>query len=565
MDVDMVGVQESTSPSNYPFSDDWANNAETLEKRHEILNSQGETLKRKDKAMFDSLQSEIADINSVHWARFKRHVQLAETKASKPGHKWTSAKEGKGKKGALRETSKEEAATKAKKAGDNAALCDTSVKQHHGYFQISDSLDSDDEEEMQMDNEDGKNYFYWMFEARNQIKNKKNTAPVMMWLTGGPGCSSMLALLSENGPCSVNSDLSTKINKYSWHDKANVIFVDQPAGTGFSYGIDTDTNEKEVSEDLYHFMQEFVKMHPEFKQNDFYIFGESYAGHFVPATAYRIFEGNKDKSDPNLEYIALRGFGVGNGLTDPEIQYQHYPEMAFQQNLKKEDQTAKPAVSQHEYEEMKQAVEPCIKGIKQCQSDDDACADAMSSCNSDLIYPYQKSGMNVYDMRKKCTHPPLCYDFTAVGDYLNSAKVQKVLGVKKQWDTCNFEINGGFKNDWMKNYAANVPEMLKNGQTVLIYTGDEDYICNWLGNKAWTKALDWEHKDKFNAAPDQAWSVDGKQHGDVRSANGLTFLRVFEAGHMVPMDQPKASLAMLNQYLLHQELIVDAATTSSEA
>lgn len=103
--------------------------------------------------------------------------------------------------------------------------------------------------------------------------------------------------------------------------------------------------------------------------------------------------------------------------------------------------------------------------------------------------------------------------------------------------------------------------MLESGVRVLIYAGDVDFICNWIGNKAWTQELGWTGKADFNAAGDHAWNyVDAvtkasKQGGVARTARSqtgegsLTFLQVFEAGHMVPMDQPSAALALLNSFL----------------
>ncbi|KAL1364737.1 hypothetical protein AAHE18_03G238200 [Arachis hypogaea] len=96
---------------------------------------------------------------------------------------------------------------------------------------------------------------------------------------------------------------------------------DQPIGTGFSYTSDDDDNhhdEAGVSNDLYDFLQAFFKEHPLFVKNDFYITGESYAGHYIPALASRVHQGNKAKEGI---IINRKGFAIGNGLTNPEIQY----------------------------------------------------------------------------------------------------------------------------------------------------------------------------------------------------------------------------------------------------
>ncbi|CAK4084656.1 unnamed protein product [Aphanomyces euteiches] len=404
-------------------------------------------------------------------------------------------------------------------------FCDT-TKQLSGYFKI--------------DGSKSKNYFYWFFESRNDPAN----APFVIWLTGGPGCSSMLALLVENGPCSVNDDLTLKSNPYSWNEKANIMWIDQPAGVGFSYGdmSEYDTNEEMVGNDMYHFLQEFFQTHPEYAKNDFYVFGESYAGHYVPAVAHRIYKGNKEQKDPKIQ---LKGIGIGNGLTVPEIQYEWYPEMAFNNTY------GVHAISEQVYATEKAALPACKKMIHLCQSTNVACLVAQVYCNAALVSPYQLSGLNVYDIREKCAHLPLCYDFSAVEKFLNLPSTLEALHVSPKsakWESCNMAVHAGFSYDWMKNFDGLVKPMLEDGIEVLVYAGDADFIVNWMGCKAWTVALDWKYKSQFSQMEDIDWTVKGKKAGKVRSVQGLTFLQVFEAGHMVPMNQPENSLYMLEDF-----------------
>ena len=97
-----------------------------------------------------------------------------------------------------------------------------------------------------------------------ESQSNPSTAPFVVWLTGGPGCSSTLALLTENGPCTVDSDgINTSPNPYSWNKEANVLWLDQPAGVGFSYGQENDATEEMVSEDAYYFLQSFFQSHSE--------------------------------------------------------------------------------------------------------------------------------------------------------------------------------------------------------------------------------------------------------------------------------------------------------------
>ena len=120
-------------------------------------------------------------------------------------------------------------------------------------------------------NGENKHLFFWMFEKRGETQADDDT-PFVVWFTGGPGCSSTLALLSENGPCSVKKDASgTTNNPYSWTESAHVLWLDQPAGVGFSYGEETDTNEEMVAEDVYYFLQAFFQTYPQYQKNPLFI------------------------------------------------------------------------------------------------------------------------------------------------------------------------------------------------------------------------------------------------------------------------------------------------------
>jgi len=417
-------------------------------------------------------------------------------------------------------------------------LCD-SVRQFSGYFHLRTGPGS-------------KNYFYWGFESRRVPKED----PVVLWLTGGPGCSSEVALFAENGPCKVNAaGTGTTRNMYSWNTAANLLYVDQPTGTGFSYGSGYDHDERGVADDMYDFLLQFFAKHVELADNDLYIFGESYAGHYVPAIAHRVWRGNKQGGAPKLP---LRGVAVGNGLTDPEVQYAYYPDMAISTN------GHKPAVSSLTHAAMKLALPACLATIRACNAAnssmaDAACAAAQTGCNAAEVMPYQVTGLNVYDMRIPCEVPGLCYDFSNIGKYLARADVRRELGINPahaEWEDCNMVVNMAFRTDWMKDYQQRLPDLLADGIRVLIYAGDQDYICNWLGNKAWTLKMDWPGQAAFARAKDLPWTApttesEGKptHAGELRTAKGLSFLRMFNAGHMAPMDQPAASLAMLDRFL----------------
>jgi cathepsin A (carboxypeptidase C) len=348
----------------------------------------------------------------------------------------------------------------------------------------------------------------------------------------------------------VNADgATTKVNPYSWTESAHVLWLDQPADVGYSYGQGNDTNEEMISEDAYYFLQAFLQSDAgrKYKDAPLFIVGESYGGHYAPAIAHRIWRGNKDLKD-GLAALNLKGLAVGNGLTDPEEQYKWYAEMAFKNSHNK------PVISEETYNMMKSSEPMCTKGVHACNQGDGmlssfACQAAFLYCNTALTTPYRATGLNPYDITKECGDNPLCYDFSHIEKFMNSETTKKALHVDEEnptWQTCNMMINMSFHVDWMKNFAPYVADILNDGIPALIYAGDLDFVCNYLGNRAWTLNLDWKHKGEFQAAEEKDWNNGG---GLARTSNGLTFLQVFDAGHMVPSDQPEHALQMITQFL----------------
>lgn len=385
--------------------------------------------------------------------------------------------------------------------------------------------------------------FYWMFESRSNPA----TDPFVLWMTGGPGCSSLLALFFENGPYKVDEQLNLHLNPYSWNSNATVIWVDQPVGTGFSYSSNGDVgviSEDEMAQDMYEFLQLFFSKNDKYLNNDFYIFGESYGGHYVPALSARIYRGNTKKEGLNIN---IKGSGIGNGLVDPYVQYGYYPLYAQDNHV-----LDAAAVGL-----MKAMTPVCLDLIKYCATNSTlgwaACINAYTICNMVDLTPIEFNGLNPYDIRENCTVQPLCYDFTAITKYLSQSSVKEALGVPvdRLWQQCNrlVDLKLVFAGDWMLNYADDVTLLLESGHRIIVYAGEDDYICNWYGNHAWPEALEWSGASAYHSAPNSTWSVAGSAAGEGKTANGLTFLKVYKAGHMVPYNQPKNALDMFTRFI----------------
>ncbi len=162
-----------------------------------------------------------------------------------------------------------------------------------------------------LDATQGRRLFYWFVESRN----KPSKDPVVLWLNGGPGGSSLYGLFKENGPFRVLPDGKTlTYDEHSWNSLANVLYIESPTGVGFSYSdnYDYQTNDDQTLKFNYEALKHFFKKFKKFSKNDFYLTGEGYAGFYLPLLAVKILNDKKS-------HINLKGLAIGNGYLDQKI------------------------------------------------------------------------------------------------------------------------------------------------------------------------------------------------------------------------------------------------------
>ncbi|KAK7001939.1 carboxypeptidase [Favolaschia claudopus] len=417
-------------------------------------------------------------------------------------------------------------------------FCEESARAYTGYIDIQ-----------------ARHLFFYFFESRSE----PDEDDVIFWTNGGPGCSSEMGLLMELGPCRVvNADNGTVPLKDSWNSKANVFFVDQPIGVGFSYaeyGEHVSTTE-EAAQDIAAFVAIFFSHFSKFQGRAFHMSGESYGGRYVPVFAAAVYDNNPRLVEAGVPPINLTSVMIGNGLTDAAAMFPAWYEMQCS------PASIPPVQSIQNCVDMKARVPRCAKWIKEsCQDRFDLidCGAATAFCFESMLTPYVALGLNNYDISKKCEVGDMCYpEIPEIAKFLNREDVQSTLGISPgiTYTSCSDKVNLDFTwtLDFMKGATEYVAALLERDIRVLIYVGSYDWICNWLGNEAWTLALEWSGHEEFNAQPLEDWVVDGKRAGKTRSAKGFTFATVDGAGHLVPFDKPKESLEMVKRWMAGKPL-----------
>jgi len=390
-----------------------------------------------------------------------------------------------------------------------------SATQYSGYVQVNKQYDA--------------NLFYLFYES--QTNPSKD--PIILWLQGGPGCSSMLGCFIENGPQQIQTDGTFVDNKYSWNTNSSIIYIDSPVGTGYSYVTNNfgyATDETTIAEELYVLLYQFLfVLHPEYSNLPFYIFGESYAGKYVPYLASAII----DKNVNAKMKIKLSGIAIGNGWVNPYIQTGSYAPYLYNHGL----------INYVELEFAKGVYEmfKVILDIKAYFLADEV-------GNSLLSLLLTESGVNdVYDIRQE-TDPTDAY-IDALDGYLNSDDAQKLFNVSgHSWEMCAPGPYIALLEDEEQSSMNLFPNILLN-VPVLLYNGYYDLICNWEGTDSWSNILEWPFQDQYNKAKNQTWTVNGKSAGFFKTADNLAFLVVDNAGHMSPFDQPENLHDMIYRFI----------------
>ncbi|PWN20484.1 hypothetical protein BCV69DRAFT_283369 [Microstroma glucosiphilum] len=433
----------------------------------------------------------------------------------------------------------------------NSSICDPNVKQYSGYLDISET----------------KHLWFVFFEARH----KPEKAPLTMWLNGGPGCSSSTGLLFELGPCTIADEGNSVVNNpYSWTNKANMIFLDQPVNVGYSYSEDQNINNSPAAaEDVYAFLQLFLQKFPEYSEKPFTIAGESYAGRYIPTDAAYIFNKNKELaakgSHGGAVHINLESLAIGNGLTEPLTQFASTVEYACSPDneyaLFKNDSSTCASLAQK--------AKTCSSLIESCYKYDNrlTCLPASIYCWSNLYSPLQDTGKNLYDVRKDCDRSKdgnLCYkEMEWMEVYMNKPEVMKAWGAHKgaKFQSCNMQVNQAFlfQGDGVRDSSLSLIPLIEDGVRVLIYNGIADAMCNHYGNEAWVAKLQTSFLEEYTEAKKQDWVLeDGHKAGWIKragkGAGSIAYLHIFEAGHMVPHDQPVAALEMWEKWIANEKL-----------
>lgn len=364
-------------------------------------------------------------------------------------------------------------------------------KHYSGYVTIVDSAKTE------------KNLFYYfVVSERNPSKD-----PVVLWLNGGPGCSSLDGLIYEHGPFNFEAGKSKgrmpilHLNPYSWSKVSNVLYLDSPAGVGFSYSKNTSlyiTGDKQTASDTQKFLLKWFQEFPEFVSNPFFVSGESYAGVYVPTLSAQIVNGIKSGEKPVINF---KGYMVGNGVTDEEFDGNALVPFTHGMSL----------ISDKIFEETKAA---CKGKFYQIDENNGSCSTMLSKI--DLLV----NDINIYDILEPCFHSPNEKNGNGINErkkngnsnvpksFQELGQTEKPMPVRKRifgraWPF-RAPVREGHVPTWpeiLRDYQANVlnnanADSDSNALHGYVPCTDDEVARTWLNNAEVRKAI--------HAAPESA-------------------------------------------------------------
>lgn len=386
--------------------------------------------------------------------------------------------------------------------------------------------------------------FYWFFESRKAPTEK---TPLVIWLNGGPGASSLAGLFLENGPFSINNNSVISPNSASWNQEAHMLFWDQPVGTGYSNidGAKYVKTEEEMATQLVNALQFFYNKHPEYRFNPLYITGESYAGKYIPYIALEITKRNQSSNELP---ISLKGIAIGDGWINPELQTLDQIQYAYMLGLA--DTNQKHAANE-QYKKFSDDLHKNPPDMKKAFEDGNAVSDMLTNCGG---------GENIYDVRSwsDASIEPL-------RTYLSSSLVKNALHVPQNivWSFCDAKgpVADNLINDMMASAADTIPKLAdfknpdgKSAYSLLFYTGNFDMSCGFTGTEQILREMKWTGSAGWSQLKRKIWyktdSKGAKQTlGCIKQYNNLTQIEIPMSGHQVPMYQPEISRQMIYNWI----------------
>ena len=435
-------------------------------------------------------------------------------------------------------------------------------------------------------------YIYMPSQNGSEVDNKQ---PLLLWLNGGPGCSSFIGMLTEIGPVIRDSDSKTFIkNEYSWNKNLNVLFIENPAGVGYTNVIENATySEETTASGLHAALNNFFNLFENLKDRDFYVSGESYAGVYIPYLTKELIDKNST--------INLKGILIGNPLTSFTFDSERsFPDFALSHGL----------IDLDTYLNFSQNC-PCVKperefveylGLKDYKTTCNITNDDDKNSNGFVSYKITKKcneirkqmseqikGLDIYGIYKKCklninnnnnnnnyksfilkqlSKPKQkmfmdnldssesdslenefdiikrrCDYNLSIEGFLNDEETKKKLYVNKTWQQCS-NLSYPISNSifFYKEYL----QKTKNKIKVWIMSGDTDIILSTLGTKRWINSLNSTIKTDWEPYLDDENQICGFK---ISYENGLTFITAKGAGHLIPEDMPKTAEIILNLFI----------------
>lgn len=419
------------------------------------------------------------------------------------------------------------------------------------------------------------NMFFWHYQNQH-IANKQRT---VIWINGGPGCSSEDGALMEIGPYRLKDDHTLTYNDGAWTEFANVLFVDNPVGTGFSY-VDTNAYVQELDDmanQFVAFLEKWFALFPDYENDDvsaeqtmvcvqcalltdgqLYLAGESYAGQHIPYIAKAILERNK-KPETKQKW-ALSGLLIGNGWISPPEQYEAYLQMAYASNmLEKGSEKAKRLEVQHRICQQQLAVNNNKDkvDIGDCES----ILNSLLKETSVIGLDGKRKCTNMYDVRLKDDYPSCGMnwppDLVNITPYLRRKDVLDALHVDPNkstgWTECNGAVGANFRAQNSKPSISFLPKLVEE-IPVLLFSGDKDLICNHFGTESLISNMEWNGAKGFEIspgtwAPRRYWTFEGEPAGFWQEARNLTYVLFYNSSHMVPFDYPRRTRDMLDRFI----------------
>lgn len=366
-------------------------------------------------------------------------------------------------------------------------------------------------------------------------------APLLLWLQGGPGLSSLFGQFLEIGPLGMNDQGHLFMRNASLNTRVNVIYLDQPVGAGFSYtkgllGYAKDLDD--VAEGVLEFLRQFLQMFPEYKNREFYVGGESYGARYSVAVAHALHTAK----EPRLP-LRLNGAILGAGFLGNILEVADSADFLYETSMvtKKERD-----LLEEEFQDMRRKARRHIGKLS-------ALLDLMRTIFTAETKPTLFQKLTGYNNHASALYTEKPLNMLKYEKYVQTDEFKRAVHIGQDvgFQEAEDKVTRQLAKDYLTDISGKIEDLLESYH-MLLYTGQMDTLFPSRNLQDYFRSLKWSGAKEFRKKQPKRWRAYRNSHsvsGFITTVGKMKEGVLLGAGHYAAVDKPEEANRLMMMFI----------------